>query len=244
MDKERNEMLVDRFINNEMKPDERILFCQEMEQNKDLREFVALRKLIVEGELIAAEQKARHAMEQSSTVHHKTRYQWVAACIIILLIGGGIFGHSYKYDTLYIYNTYSFIPTIERVRGEGGLKGEIADFNDNIIALYDENKYKDIAGATQNITSDIISRLPVHTSLYIVISLLETNQTQEAVNILSHLISSEYQEEIEWLQLCACLQMEKRKEAMNIAEHIIERKGQYSSKAVIVLDKINERRWF
>ena len=79
MDKEQMEIRADRFINNEMEPGERYAFCREMEQDKALKEYVAYRKLLIEGELIAAEQEARKAMEQAFSGHGKLRWKSVAA---------------------------------------------------------------------------------------------------------------------------------------------------------------------
>ena len=245
MNKEQFEILADRFICNEMEPDERLLFCQEMEKDEELRKFVSLRKLIIEGELIAAEEEAMLTMKQLSTSKHENHYRWiVAACISILIIGGGIFGYSYKYDTSYIYDTYSFIPPIERSRSGGGLKGEVADINDRIVNLYDKDKYKEVIDAISRASSEVLNALPSYSSLYIAISLLETNQPQKAISILSHLSETEYKEEVEWLQLCAYLRMDKRIEATNIARIIIARKGYYSPKAALIMKIMNEKRWF
>lgn len=246
MDKELFDILTDRFINNELSPEERINFCREMEHDKELREFVVLRKLLIEGELMLAEQKARQAMEQSaSSVKKLRRYEWVAAaCILILVIGITTFGYSYKYDTSYIYNTYSSIPAIERSRGEGGLKGEIADINEKVITFYDEGKPESVVMVFQNTAPDIIKQLPVHTLLYIAISLIETNRSQEAMDILSGLHDSEYREDVTWLELVASLQMGARENAISIAGKVIEENGNYASKALQILVALKEKKWF
>lgn len=240
------ESWTDRFINNEMEPEERNIFCREMEKDKELREFVALRMLVVEGELIAAEQVARRAMKQQlQPSSHKALYLQIAvACICLLLIGGGIYGYSYKYDTSDIYDANFAIPVIERSRGEGGLKGEVADINDKIVTFYDEGKFYKITDVIRSVSPDIISQLPVHSSLYIAVSFLENQQPKEATSILSRLHNTEYREEVEWLQLCGYLQMGKRKDAADIARRIIDDKGYYSAKATQILNTINKRKWF
>lgn len=245
MDKERIEILTDRFINNEMSPEERTAFCQEIEKEETLQTFVGLRKLVIEGELIAAEQKVRRVMEQSMSSRYKQIYKWTAAaCFFVLVTGLGILGHSYKYDISYVYKTYSFIPVIERTRGEGGLKGEIADLNEEIITSYEENRFGNIIHSFRNASPDVIKQLPIHTYLYIAISLMKTNQAQEAIDILSHLPDCGYEEEIDWLLLCGYLQTGAREATITIARKIIEEKGYYSSNAVQILNLINERRWF
>lgn len=245
MDKEQMEIRADRFINNEMEPGERYAFCREMEQDKALKEYVAYRKLLIEGELIAAEQEARKAMEQAFPGHGKLRWKSVAACILILLIaGGGIWGYSYRYGTEDIGNAFSFIPSIERPRGGSGLSGEVSDINDAIIAAYDKGEFESAAGAFQKASPEIAGQLPVYSSLYAAVSFMKTGKPQKATAVLSRLPGSEYEKEREWLLLCSYLQAGMRGKAAETAQKIAEEKGSYADEAQKIAKALKERKWF
>lgn len=238
---------IDRFVNNEMSPDERSEFCRKMENDSELREQVVLRTLLVEAELTAAEKEVRLVLEPAmSSFGHKKRYRYIAAaCVVILIIGGGLIGNSQQYTSSEIYETHYSIPAIERARGEGGLTEELAIFNREVTALYEQKNY---AGVVKLYSEDQqekkVSSLPISTLLYISVALLEQNEAPEAVLLLGPLVNSVYQEEAEWLLLCSYLQISEREKAVKLAEKIRTGKGIYSEKADQIEHALKQKRWF
>ena len=61
MDTYRDEQ-IDRFISNEMEPEEHKAFCRELETNEELRKQVKLRGLLAEAEIREAEKQAFRAL--------------------------------------------------------------------------------------------------------------------------------------------------------------------------------------
>lgn len=89
MNKQQIEQQIDRFINNEMSLFEQEEFRRMLETDSHLKEQVKLRMILIEGELIRAEQKARLAIEASKHIHP---HSWVAvACILCIFAGIGLF---------------------------------------------------------------------------------------------------------------------------------------------------------
>ena len=65
MDRTISEQQIDRFVQNEMTPDEREQFVLSMRNDKELKEQVAIRYLLLEGTLMKNEEKARMALYHS-----------------------------------------------------------------------------------------------------------------------------------------------------------------------------------
>lgn len=252
MDKIQLEQQIDRFINNEMSASEHQEFRQRLEMDKDLKKQVELRMILIEGELIHAEEKARAAMEASrhSGIHSRHsgktfRRSWLAAaCVVLILLGIGYAGHTYRYSTQEIYQTYYAIPIIERTRGEG-MPEQVAIYNQQIINNFEQHKYKEISELYQSgHLSEIIGQFPASTLLYISIALLEQQKASEAISLLQPLVTTPYQEEAEWLLLCCYLSEGDRNSALQLVEKIANANGLYVDKAILIKTLLQERRWF
>lgn len=249
MDKLQLEQQIDRFINNEMSTTEHQEFRQRLETDKDLKKQVELRMILIEGELIHAEEKARAAMESSGIHKHHSgktiRWSWLAAaCVALILVSIGYVGNSYQYSPQDICRMYYEIPVIERTRGEA-LPQQASTYNQQIIDYYEQRKYKEIAALYQNKNlSEMIEDFPVHTLLYISIALMEQQQVSEAIPLLQPLVDTPYQEEAEWLLLCCYLKTDNRQQAIQLAEKLKMHNGMYSEKAILIEEKIKEKRWF
>lgn len=111
---------IDRFINNEMLPEERATFCRELETDGELRKQVKLRALLAEAEIRKAEKEALRILAAKSRKRNK-RWVWgsVAAAAMVL---GILFlaGNSYRYAPADIFRTYYTEPVIEPSRGGEG----------------------------------------------------------------------------------------------------------------------------
>lgn len=146
MDRTISEQQIDRFIQNEMTADEREQFVLSMRNDKDLKEQVAIRYLLLEGTLINNEEKARMALTNIAHTNNRKRVRWIAvACIILLLGMGGWFGNQPLYSPQELYLIYHSIPVLERARGGNELTKENAVTNALLTEWYEQGKYKDIA---------------------------------------------------------------------------------------------------
>ena len=106
MNKQQIEQQIDRFINNEMSLFEQEEFRRMLETDSHLKEQVKLRMILIEGELIRAEQKARLAIEASK--HNIHPHSWVAvACILCIFAGIGLYvGSLHRYSPEEIYHCF------------------------------------------------------------------------------------------------------------------------------------------
>ncbi len=245
MDRQEIEQQIDRFIGNEMSPSEQENFCRKMELEPELKEQVKLRLVLVEGELIRAEEKARKAMEANHRQPAPLRPWLVAACLACLLFGIAFYiGNSYQYTTQEIYQSCYVIPPVERARGNG-LSGKVASWNQKIISYYEQKSYKEIIELYQqeNI-SQFTKELPASTLLYISIAFLEQKQAATAISLLSPLCTSPYQEEAEWLLLCCYLQINDRTQALQYATKLQQDNGVYAKHAASVERLLKEKKWF
>lgn len=243
MDKQQLEQQIDQFINNEMSPAEQQSFCEKLETDKELKQQVELRMLLIEGELIRAEKKARAAMETPKGLY--IRPWLVAACIVFVVMSIGLYmGNSYRYSPQEIYCSYYEVPMIERTRGEG-VANEVALYNQQIINAYEQQRYKIIVELYQKKNlSDIIDTFPVSTQLYISVALMEEQKAQEAISLLLSLIDTPYQEETEWLLLCCYMETNDRDNALQLVEKIKNNNGIYREKSTFIEKLLKEKKWF
>lgn len=247
MDKELRDRQVDRFILNEMEPEERAAFCRQLEEEPRLREEVSLRMMLVEAEVMAAERKAREAMEGTPALAKANRHSLGIgiACVVAILIAAVFFGASPRYTPQEVYEAHYSIPPIERARGGNGLTGTSQLFNEKIILLYDRFAYREIANAyKENQGERWIGELPVSTLLYIGVSLLEQGDATMAISLLSSCEGSDYQEEIQWVLLGGYLQEGQKAKALQIAREIGEEKGLYAVQAGRIEKDLKEKKWF
>lgn len=145
MDRTISEQQIDRFVQNEMTPDEREQFVLSMRNDKELKEQVAIRYLLLEGTLMKNEEKARMALTNTVHADSRKRIRWVAAACIILLLGTvGWFGNQPLHNPQELYPIYHSIPVIERARGGHDLAEKYAVVNARLAEWYEQGKYKDI----------------------------------------------------------------------------------------------------
>lgn len=107
---------IDRFINNEMAPEERAIFIRELETDGELQQQVKLRGLLAEAEIREAEKEALRTLTGNSR-RKRLRRLWSSAAAAIVL--GVLFfvGNSHRYAPADIFRTYYVEPVIEPSRG-------------------------------------------------------------------------------------------------------------------------------
>lgn len=246
MDRTISEQQIDRFVQNEMTPDEREQFVLSMRNDKELKEQVAIRYLLLEGTLMKNEEKARMALTNTVHADSRKRIRWVAAACIILLLGTvGWFGNQPLHNPQELYPIYHSIPVIERARGGHDLAKKYAVVNARLAEWYEQGKYKDIVDwYNRNRQENTIDALPDYTSLFIAISLLEQEKAGDATTILLRTESTDYREETEWLLLCCYLKTNQREEAEELANKIQTEKGIFANAAGQIKTDLKKKRWF
>lgn len=204
MDTHRDE-LIDRFVGNEMEPDERRDFCRRLEADEELKRQVELRALAADALTREAEKAAWQALKRQPQKHRGARL-WTAAAVVAAVVLGVVFfiGNSYRYTAAELFGRYYEQPVVEPARGE----------NEIPVILSIAGRY------------------------------LLQERTQDALALLTpEVLDSEYGEEAEWLLLCAYLQANRRKEAMQTAEEISRKGGPYAEKAKEIGRGLKEKRW-
>lgn len=246
MDRTILEQQIDRFILNEMAPDEREQFILSMKENKELKEQVAIRHLLLEATFIRNEEKARMALTNTMYASNRKRIRWIAAACIILLLGiGAWFGNQPLYTSQELCSIYYSTPVLERARGGNALTEVNAIMNAQLTEWYEQGKYEEIVEwYSRNRKEETIGMLPDCTSLFIAIALFTQEKAEDAISVLSDIKGTDYQEETEWLLLCSYLKMDKRKKAEELAEKIQRNGGTFAHVATQIETDLKKKKWF
>lgn len=246
MDKYILDEQIDRFINDDMLPEEREDFCRKLNDDQGLKETVLIRKLLVEAQLRKSETEFREKQHASSTPGKKHLKLWaaiVAAAVIALLL---MIGNTFSHQPEELYYKFYSEPIVEHSRGNTGLPIEQILLSNKIDSLYKATNYTEVVALYKNAEQEQpgVTYFTEVSTLHIGLSLMKLNQTTEATVLLKQLLSTEYAEEAEWLLLHVYLKENLRKEACVIAKRITEEKGRYSVAAEEILNNLNKRIWF
>lgn len=205
MDAHRDEQ-IDRFVGNEMGPDERRDFCRLLEADEELKSQVELRALTAEALTREAEKAAWQALKGLPQRRSARRRLWAGAAVAAAVVLGVVLfiGNSYRYTTAELFGRFYEQPVVEPARGGSEIPAILG-----IVGKY-----------------------------------LTQERTQDALALLTpEVLDSEYSEEAEWLLLCAYLQANRRKEAVQTAEEIGRKGGVYAEKAKEIGRGLREKRW-
>ncbi|NDV80513.1 hypothetical protein [Bacteroides sp. 51] len=238
---------IDDFILDQMGVEEHLAFCENLENDEELREKVALRQLIVEAERHLAEKEVRKIMEQKPQERLGVKRLRVASIIIAAALIGVVFmiGYSPKYSAQDIFREYYSIPMIERPRGGTALSMEDAVINNQIITHFENKEYKQVAAMYQEQWQE---QLPTNVSsatlLYIAVSYIESDLPKQAIPVLSRVNDTDYTEEAKWLLLCAYLGVGDKEQAGSIAGEMAGNSLHYKEMAKEIQTKLKQRVWF
>lgn len=200
------EELIDRFVGNEMEPDERRDFCRRLEADEELKRQVELRALAADALTREAEKAAWQALKGGQPQKRRGTRLWTAAAVVAAVVMGVVLfiGNSYRYTTAELFGRFYEQPVVEPARGGSEIPEILA-----------------IAGRY-----------------------LMQERAQDALALLTpEVLDSEYGEEAEWMLLCAYLQANRRKEAVQTAEKIGRKGGPYAEKAKEIERGLKEKRW-
>lgn len=109
---------IDRFINNEMPPEERAIFIRELETDGELQKQVKLRGLLAEAEIREAEKEAIRTLTEDARRKRQRRHWSSVAATAAIVLGMLYFvGNSHRYAPADIFQTFYTEPVIEPSRG-------------------------------------------------------------------------------------------------------------------------------
>lgn len=117
MDAHRDEQ-IDRFVGNEMEPDERRAFCRLLEADEELKRQVELRALAADALTREAEKAAWQALKGMPQKRSGRRWWAGAAVAAAVVLGVVLFiGNSYRYTTTELFGRFYEQPVVEPARG-------------------------------------------------------------------------------------------------------------------------------
>ena len=219
---------IDNYILGKMSDEERLAFEQEMSQNKNLQEEVALQRDIVRAIRLKAAKEHLQAVEREIQAKERRRQVFivtlsniaraVAACLII----GVIAGSSYYYvDTANTYRDCGLNIQSEILAERGGARGE-EKYSDRAITAMENGDYK--------LALDIIEE-----GESIKFAFDDPNLTllEQAL-----LVFKFEQEDLQWFKAVTYMRMGKWIKAKKLLEEIVASDSYYKTKAQEVLKEL------
>lgn len=121
---------IDRFIGNEMEPEEQQAFCHELEEDEELKRHVKLCAFAADAVTREAEKAAWQALKQQPKKQRpekSNRKRWISAAAVAAMVLGVLFfiGNSNRYVTTEIFSSYYEQPVIEPSRGENEVRNTL-----------------------------------------------------------------------------------------------------------------------
>lgn len=212
---------IDNYILGEMSNEERLAFEQEMSQDKNLQEEVALQRDIVRAIRLKAAKEHLQAVEREIQAKERRRQVFivklsnvarlVAACLII----GVIAGSSYYYvDTANTYRDCGLNIQSEILAERGGARGE-EKYSDKAITAMENGDYK--------LALDIIEE-----GESIKFAFDDPNSTLREQALLEFKFE---QEDLQWFKAVTYMRMGKWIKAKRLLKEIAASDSYYKTKA-------------
>lgn len=243
-----NNELVKKYLANELSPQERNAFEQEMENDPFLMEAI-------EGLSMVNNQWSMDAIEKvEEEVNHKidmkinepkkgkvvsmSFFRYAAAACIIGIIGFASYKMIFvtkQLDEQAIYASY-FKPLTNpdaTVRGENGATDE-----SQAIQAYEKEDYFEAVNAYQKLVANNPDN--VKNNLFLGISFLGTNQPKKAIDVLNKITTSEeFHFDIQWYLALAYIKNKELQNAQTTLSNLTKEENYYQKEAQEILDKLD-----
>ncbi len=158
----------------------------------------------------------------------------IAASLLIVLVAGGYFfiRNQYRSDNLFS-DAFSAYPNQFSVMGSS----EKNSFTEG-LNHYDNHEYEKAITSFSKIEEGNEYAIPAQ--LYLGISFLALNQSEESINALEKLIAREttYSDAARWYLALAYLKNDSEEKAISLLEHIVQIRGFQSQQAEKLLQKL------
>jgi predicted Zn-dependent protease len=240
--------IIRKYLANELSPEERNAFEQEMEADEFLKEAVegleALKSNHPESDADAIQVKLNERID--AAVQKKGKGKLISLRGFKLAIAASVIGvmslityrmyhANNQFDEQEIYACY-FKPLTHpdgTVRGENEMTEE-----KQAVGAYEKENYFEAVNHYQQLVKDH----PKNTknNLFYGISLLATNQPKKAADVLSKITTSEeFHYDIHWYLALAHIKNKDLESAKTVLLHLADEENYYQKKAAEILDKLN-----
>lgn len=118
---------IDRFVCNEMSPEERAAFCLQLQADEELQRQVKLRGLLAEAVTQEMEKEAFRAMKAGYSKRHLIIIRNCAAVAAVLLGLLFFIGNSHRYSPQELFRVHYVEPVIEPSRGGNEVASALRD---------------------------------------------------------------------------------------------------------------------
>lgn len=243
-----NNELVKKYLANELSPQERNAFEQEMENDPFLKESIegwsindeqlTMNNLnAIENDLHAKIDTKMTKQEKGKVISMSFFRYAAAACIIgiLALVSWRLINTGTNIDEQAIYASY-FKPLTNpdaTVRGENGETEESL-----AIQAYEKEDYFEAVNAYQKLVANNPDN--VKNNLFLGISFLGTNQPKKAIEILSKLTTSEeFHYDIQWYLALAYIKNKEIPQAQTTLNNLSKEENYYQKEAQEILDKLD-----
>lgn len=231
---------IDRFVCNEMSPEERAAFCLQLQADEELQKQVKLRGLLAEAVTQEMEEEAFRAMKAGYSKDmrrdcketHKKSKEMSKECKGCKESTDGQKVRSKRH--LIIMRNCAAIAAV--LLGLLFFIGNSHRYSPQELfrVHYVEPAIEPSRGGNE-----------VASALRDASCCLKQGRTQETIaRITPQILESIYGEEAEWLLLCAYLQAGERAKAKETALSICRENGLYAAEAAAILKQLEEKRWF
>lgn len=241
------EQLIDRFITDEMMPEEQQAFIERMEREPELKEQVIARKLLLEAEAIRTEQvECDFASSNIARAAAYPRRSFIPIMLLMLILAIGIYwGGSFQYETQKILTDCYERPKLDFVR-QNIDPGVPCEGKERIVArLYAEGELEKVVDFYHKELNDsILTNFSPRMLLCVGASLFEKGTSAEFMHLYAILKRTSCREDADWLLLCYYLKQNERSRALELATQIEKSKGMHSREAQTVYKALKEKRWF
>ncbi|MCD7972365.1 MAG: hypothetical protein LUG18_06820 [Candidatus Azobacteroides sp.] len=263
---EERQDIIDRYLQDEMTPEEKKGFEERLEHDPVLKKELLMTRHIKtvferkgEQEMLKnagnlSEEELKTMMINIENQHMKTNKRIpliimlaaiAAVAFVIVYIGGQPrYGADQLFNEFYTTQPYETVP----YRGGTPMDEEKDKLLVEASALYEQGEYAKALEIFDKITADMnLEDTPEEVIFYSAISMLEENKLPEAIERLSYLEAadnSDFQQDAAWSLALAYLKDNQRSEAKTTLEYIVTGNGYYSEEAKDLLKKLDEKKWF
>lgn len=243
-----NNELVKKYLANQLSPEERNAFEQEMENDPFLMESIEGLS-VVNGQwsidaVEKVEQEINHKIELKVNEQKKAKvismsfFRYAAAACVIGIIcftSYNLFFVTKQLDEQAIYASY-FKPLTNpdaTVRGENGATEESI-----AVQAYEKEDYFEAVNAYQKLVANNPDN--VKNNLFLGISFLGTNQPKKAIDVLNKITNSEeFHFDIQWYLALAYIKNKELQNAQTTLSNLTKEENYYQKEAQEILDKLD-----
>lgn len=248
---------IERYLHHQMNEEEERNFAERMKNDDNLKKEVELTAMIIgatkkvgkEQDLseietlrqASADDIRKLAERKNPNLVLKTVY-WVTSSAAVILLAFTI-NHFYKANSpsqqLFAAYYEPYYDDAGTHRGGSFISGEDSLLLTKAMDLYENKNYAEALKVFNNISDNYTNDI----ALYKAISLLETNETKQAIQLLIGEIEKngegwEYYQDAQWYLALAYIKSKQTKEAKEILQQIVADERVYFEKAKELLQRL------